>query len=72
MLKKIYYDSETDNGVTYNNKIVEIFNVNSPAVLVEVGYHDNMKDAEWIINNIYAIGEEIAYGIIEGMKLKVC
>lgn len=71
-LKKIYNDSDTDNGVTYSNKIIEIMNVNSPAVLVEVGYHDNAKDAEWIINNIYIIGETIAYGIIEGMKLKVC
>ena len=71
-LKNVYYNKEIDNGVTYNNKIVEIMNVNSPAVLVEVGYHDNMKDVEWIINNIYIIGEAIAYGIIEGMKLKVC
>lgn len=71
-LKKIYYNKEVDNGVIYNNKIVEITSVSSPAVLVEVGYHDNIKDAEWIINNIYIIGEAIAYGIIEGMKLKVC
>jgi N-acetylmuramoyl-L-alanine amidase len=70
-LQKIYYDI-TNNGVTYNNKIVEISNVNSPAVLIEIGYHDNIKDVEWIINNIYLIGEAIAYGIIEGMKLKVC
>ncbi len=71
-LKNIYYDKETDNGVMYNNKIVEIMNVSSPAVLVEIGYHDNEKDVEWIINNIYIIGEAIAYGIIEGMKLKLC
>ncbi len=71
-LKMIYYNKETDNGVIYDNKIVEIMSVNSPAVLVEVGYHDNIRDAEWIINNIYIIGEAIAYGIIEGMKLKVC
>lgn len=71
-LNNIYYNRETDNGITYNNKIIEITNVNSPAVLVEVGYHDNEKDAEWIINNIYIIGEAIANGIIEGMKLKIC
>ena len=71
-LKNIYYDKNIDNGITYNNKLVEIMSVNSPAVLVEVGYHDNEKEVEWIINNIYSIGEAIAYGIIEGMKLKVC
>jgi N-acetylmuramoyl-L-alanine amidase len=71
-LKKIYYNKGTDNGIIYNDKIVETTSVNSPAVLVEVGYHDNLKDAEWIINNIYIIGEAIASGIIEGMKLKVC
>ncbi len=71
-LKGIYYNLETDNGITYNNNIIETMNVNSPAVLVEVGYHDNIEDAEWIIRNIYKIGEVIAIGIIEGMKLKIC
>ena len=52
-LMSVYYDKEADNGITYNNKIVEMMNVNSPAVLVEVGYHDNIKDVEWISNSIY-------------------
>lgn len=71
-LIKIYYDKSTDNGLEYNNEILEIMMVKASAVLVELGYHDNVKDAKWITDNIEEIGTAIANGIIESLKLKVC
>lgn len=71
-IKGIYYDNTIDNGSIYDKDIIEINKVKSPAILIEVGYHDNKNDANWIINNIKNIGEAIAEGIERGFKLKVC
>ena len=37
----------------------------APSVIVAVGFHDNPKDADFIINNIYEIGVAIAKGITD-------
>ena len=71
-LMRIYYDKNIDNGLSYNNEIVEIMSVEASGVLVEVGYHDNIKDAKWIIENVEKIGNAIAEGIINSLKLKIC
>lgn len=68
----IYYDKSVDNGLFYDEKIKEINKVKSPAILIEVGCHDNIKDAEWIVENITNIGKAIARGIDKGFALKVC
>ena len=36
--------------------LAELRRTKAPAVLVEVAYHDNVDDANWIKNNINAIG----------------
>lgn len=36
-----------------------------PSVLVEVAYHDNEEDADWIIDNIDSIGRELARSVAE-------
>lgn len=71
-IMKIYYNKNIDNGLLYNNEIVEIMTVKASAVLVEVGYHDNINDAKWIVNNMEKIGVAIADGIISSLKLKAC
>lgn len=71
-IMKIYYDKSIDNGLSYNSEIVEIMKVEASSVLIEVGYHDNVKDAKWIIDNIERIGVAIAEGIIASLKLKIC
>ncbi len=43
----------------------ELRKTNAPAVIVEIGFHDNPADAEFIINNIYEIGVEITKGILD-------
>lgn len=71
-LAGIYYDKNIDNGVIYDENIMEINKVNSPAILIEIGCHDNEDDAKWIVSNIQDIGSAIAYGIEKGFTLKLC
>ena len=71
-LYKEYYDKTKDNGLIYDEKVIEIMGVKSAAVLIQVGCHDNLKDVQWIIQNKELIGEAIVRGIIKGFKLKPC
>ena len=68
----LYYDKSIDNGLVYDENIVEINKVKSPAILIEVGCHDNEGDANWMVANIQNIGRAIARGIVKGFTLKVC
>ena len=43
----------------------ELRRTSAPAVLVEVAFHDNPADADYIINNIYELGVAITRGILE-------
>lgn len=45
--------------------LAELRRTKAPAVLVEVAYHDNYDDATWIINNIEAIGENLALSVAD-------
>lgn len=48
-----------------NNTFVELRRTKAPAVLIEVGYHDNAQDAEWIKANIDAIAGELTDAVAE-------
>ena len=37
----------------------------SPAALLEVAFHDNPEDAQFIIDNIYELGRGVARGILD-------
>ena len=43
----------------------EVARTRAPAVLLEIGYHDNVSDAAWIKANLPAIAQAIAAGITE-------
>ena len=49
--------------------IGEIRRTKAPAVLAELGYHDNVQDASWIEGNVNAIAEEIARSVTEYFAL---
>lgn len=40
----------------------------SPAVLIEIAYHDNFEDAQWIRNNISNIAENLVKSLKEYFK----
>ncbi len=43
----------------------EVRRVRAPGVLIEIAYHDNLEDANWIKNNIEAIAANIVYSLTE-------
>jgi len=43
----------------------EVLKTNAPAVLIEVAYHDNIEDMNWIANNINLIAKAISISIAE-------
>lgn len=43
----------------------EVRQTRMPAVLVEVAYHDNREDADWIVDNIEPIAEALAKSVTE-------
>lgn len=58
-LKVIYPDPSLVETRT-TTSLGEVNQTRAPAVLVEIAYHDNIDDANWIINNI----EKIAYNLV--------
>ena len=63
-LKKIY-PVPSDVRAVSTTEIGEVTQTRAPAVFLELGYHDNVQDAEWIKNNIQAIGENLALSVTE-------
>ena len=57
--KRIYPDPDKVNIVP-TTTLGEIVRTKAPAVLVEVAYHDNPKDAQWIRDNIDSIARTLA------------
>lgn len=45
--------------------IGEVRRTIAPAVLAELGYHDNLEDARWIENNLNAIARALSLGVTE-------
>ena len=43
----------------------EVRQSRAPAVLVEIGYHDNYQDARWVENNTDAIAQQLARAVTE-------
>lgn len=68
----IYHNKNIDNGLIYDESIIEIHEVKASAIKIVVGSRENIEDATWIIENIDNIGKAIALGIEKGFALKVC
>ena len=48
-----------------NTSFVELNSTRAPAILIEVAYHDNPEDAEWIKNNLDLIAKNLADSVIQ-------
>ena len=63
-LKMIYPDPSLVTVVP-TTTLAELRRTKAPAVLVEIAYHDNVDDANWIKNNIEAIGKNLALSVAD-------
>ena len=45
--------------------LAELRRTKAPAVLIEVGYHDNRQEAQWIRDNIDTIARTLAQSVAE-------
>lgn len=63
-LKWIYPDPSLVNIVP-TTTLAEVRRVKAPAVLVEIAYHDNYSDAEWIKNNIELIAYNLSVSVAD-------
>lgn len=67
-LKNIYPDPMLVYTVP-STVITEVRRTKAPAVLMEIGYHDNLQDAQWIKANIQNIAEYLARGLCTYFKI---
>lgn len=63
-LRQIYPDPELVNAVPTTG-IGEVKRTKAPAVLVEVAYHDNISDEEWIKNNLGEIASNLVLSLTQ-------
>ena len=63
-LKEIYYQPEKVRTLP-TDFLGEVLRTTAPAVLIEVAYHDNIKDMEWINNNIQPIARELSKSVTD-------
>lgn len=63
-LKDIYPNPDLVTTVP-NTTLAELRRVKAPAVLVEIAYHDNYADANWIRNNINGIARNLVLSLTE-------
>lgn len=60
--KNIYPDPSRVN-IMPTTSLAEVTRTRAPSVLVEIAYHDNPEDAEWIKNNIQPIARNLVQGL---------
>ena len=58
-----------DRGIRRNTTFYEIKNTVAPCVYCELQFHDNPEDAQWILNNLYALAEALARGICDAFSV---
>ena len=63
-LKQVYPQPEKVRALPTTN-LVELRRTRAPAVLAELGYHDNLQDAQWIENNLDPIARSLVTAVTE-------
>ncbi len=63
-LKEIYPNPDKVQIVP-TTSIGEVNKVRAPGVLAELGYHDNLSDAEWIQSHIYEIARSMSKALTQ-------
>ena len=64
-LAQIYPYANTVQLIPTDQELAELVRTKAPSVFIEVAYHDNPQDAEWIEENIPQIADAITHGIAD-------
>lgn len=66
-MMSIYYDKNGNRGVKFSNTMGGLYEISPKSVpngvLIEIAFHDNEKDAAWIVNNQQKIGKTLGDAI---------
>ncbi len=63
-LKEIYPNPNLVATIP-NATLGELKKTTAPAILIELAYHDNREDAQWIIDHIHPIAHNLAKSLME-------
>jgi N-acetylmuramoyl-L-alanine amidase len=59
-----------DRGVKTNRSFYEIIRAKAPVAYLEINSHDTKAGAQWLIDNLHPIAEDIIEGILETAGIK--
>ena len=57
---KLIYWNPSDVTIVPNTTLAELRRTKAPAILLELAYHDNADDAQWLVNNIESIARNLS------------
>lgn len=63
------YPHQSLVSVIPSTTLKEVIHTSAPAIVIEVGYHDNKEDEEWIINHIDEIAKNIVLSLTQYFDL---
>ena len=62
---QLIYPLPNSSRIVPTTSLGEVTRTRAPSVLVEIGYHDNPEDAQWIRNNVNTIAENLVLSLTE-------
>lgn len=62
---KLIFPQPDNIKLVPSKNFIELSKTKAPAVLFEVGYHDNPREAMWIANNVQKIGKNLALSVAD-------
>lgn len=62
---QLIYPLPNSSRIVRTTSLGEVTRTRAPSVLVEIGYHDNPEDAQWIRENVNAIAENLVLSLTE-------
>lgn len=62
---QLIYPLPNSTRIVPTTSLGEVTRTRAPSVLVEIGYHDNPEDAQWIRENVNAIAENLVLSLTE-------
>lgn len=67
---KLIYPDPTKVKTVPTTTLAEIIKTKAPTILIELAYHDNPEDAQWIRDNIGGIAENLATSITDFLGIE--